>query len=238
MSYLAHSATPASSQICNSLITRNMNFKLLYLLLAVCTAAPSAFAQAQDWSLKRDTDGMQVYLRDVPGSPIKQIKIEATLNASLDAVVSVLKDIDAYQEWIYKCQSAKRLQPSTQNSSHYYCRVDFPWPMSDRDFIAKSKLWQDENDRTVYIEVEGLPNDREPVQDVVRIPELKISYALKPLPNEQVQMTYILHSDPAGDIPTWLVNMVVDNGPLNTVKGMREMLKKDAYRQASLSYLK
>ncbi|NBC07933.1 MAG: hypothetical protein GVY26_12140 [Bacteroidetes bacterium] len=197
-----------------------------------------ANAQEGAWKLARETDGLKVYLRDAADSDIKEIKIETTLNASLDAVVSVLKDVPVYDEWIYKCLEARRLEASTNTSSLYYCKLDFPWPMSDRDFIAQSQLRQDPDSRTVYIDVKGLPNYKPAKKGIVRINDLSIHYELVPLSAERVQMTYRLHSDPGGSIPAWLVNLVVDNGPTNTVKGMRDKLKEAKYQNARLAFLK
>lgn len=186
----------------------------------------------------RETDGLNVYLRDAANSDIKEIKIETTLDASLDAVVSVLKDVPVYSEWIYKCLEARRLEASTNTSSLYYCKLDFPWPMSDRDFVAKSQLRQDPNSRTVYIDVKGLTDYKPAKADIVRITDLSIHYELVPLSATRVQMTYRLHSDPGGSIPAWLVNLVVDNGPTNTVKGMRKKLTEAKYQNARLAFLK
>ena len=195
-------------------------------------------AQSGEWKLERETEELKVYLRDAADSDIKEIKIETTLDASLDAVVSVLKDVPVYSDWVYKCLEANRLEASTNTSSLYYCKLDFPWPMSDRDFIAKSQLRQDPNSRTVYIDVKGLPNYKPAKDNIVRITNLSIHYELVPLSAKSVQMTYRLHSDPGGSIPAWLVNMVVDNGPTNTVKGMREKLKESKYQNANLAFLK
>lgn len=205
-------------------------------LLWLCYGQLSA--QTGAWSLERETEGMKVYLREAVDSDIKEIKIETTLSASLDAVVSVLKDVPLYSDWVYKCLEANRLQASTNTSSLYYCRLDFPWPMSDRDFVAKSKLRQDPDSRTVYIDVKGVPNYKSAKEDIVRITDLNIHYVLEPISAKQVKMTYRLHSDPGGSIPAWLVNLVVENGPTNTVKGLREKLKETKYQHARLTFLK
>lgn len=213
-------------------------FNFIIISLLCFFYGHSSAQQASDWELKRQSDGLKVYIRDIAGSDVKQIKIETTLDASLHAVVAVLKDVPAYKEWIYKCLEAYRLQPAEPTSSLYYCKVDFPWPMSDRDFIAKSQLTQDSESRTVYIDVKGQPGRQKATAEAVRIRELDIHYELRPLPGGKTHMSYRLHSDPGGAIPTWLVNLVVDNGPVNTVKGMRAMLESEKYQNAQFTFLK
>lgn len=217
---------------------RAFSLKILIISSLVLFSSQLSSQTAGEWELKRQSDGLNVYLRDAAGSEVKEIKIETTLEASLHAVVAVLKDVPVYEDWIYKCLEANRLEPATNTSSLYYCKVDFPWPMSDRDFIAKSRLQQDPASRTVYIDVKGQPDYQEEVEEVVRIRSLDIHYELTPLPGGKTKMSYRLHSDPGGAIPTWLVNLVVDNGPVNTVKGMREMLKSEKYQNAQFAFLK
>ena len=158
--------------------------KLLVFSLLCLFYGHSAAQDNKGWELKRQSDGLNVYVRDAANSDVKEIKIETTLDASLHAVVAVLKDVPVYEEWIYK------------------------------------------------------PDQKEQTEDVVRIRNLDIHYELTPVSNSKTQMSYRLHSDPGGAIPTWLVNMVVDNGPVNTVKGMREMLKSEKYQNAKFAFLK
>ena len=198
----------------------------------------SLSAQGGQWKLKKEADGLKVYLRNSENSDIKEVRIETIFDASLSAIITVLKDIPAYPEWIYKCSRAERLEPGTNTSSVYYCEIDFPWPLSDRDFIAKSSLRQDPGNKHVYIDVKAAPEHLPEKDGIVRIELLNIYYEFIPLPDNRVQMNYRLHSDPGGALPAWLVNLAVDSGPVNTIKGMREMLNQDKYKNAQLAFLK
>ncbi len=198
--------------------------------IVLCLFYGHSATQDDGWQLKKETDGLKVYLRDAPHSDIKEVKIETIFDASMATVVSVLKDVPAYSQWVYKCTTAYRLKPSAANSSLYYCRLDFPWPLSDRDFIAQSHSHEDPATGRVFIEVKGLARYKEPTEGIVRIPDLSIHYELIPLPEKKVMMKYKLHSDPGGALPAWLVNLAIDNGPTNTVRGMREMMKNGKYR--------
>ena len=219
---------------------RKMRFFLPTLLFSIIAsffgAAPLA-AQGNGWKLKRDADGLKVYYRKAEHSSINELKMEAILEGSMSAVVTVLRDVSAYPQWIYKCTKAKRLKPLADHFGLYYCQVEFPWPMSNRDFIAQSKLWQDPKTKHVFIEVESQPAYLAAKEDLVRIQQMSLKYELIPLSGGKVKMIYYLHSDPGGALPAWLVNMFLDNGPLNTIKGLREMLKRTEYQQVQLAFL-
>lgn len=208
----------------------------LAVLLLFLFLAPLA-AQDGGWKLKKNQDGLKVYHRKTPHSDINELKIEAILDGSLSAVVSVLKDVEGYNRWIYKCSQAERLEAPHNTSSLYYCLIDFPWPMDDRDFIARSKLRQDPATKHVFIDVRGEPKRLKEKEGVVRISRMEYQYELIPLPNGKVKMIYQLHSDPGGSLPPWLVNLAIESGPLNTVKGMQQMLKREEYRQAQLAFI-
>lgn len=212
----------------------HLNALIITFLILACS---SAYAQTAQWKLKKEADGLKVYLRDAGDSNIKEVKIETIFDASLSSIVTVLKDVPAYPAWIYKCSKAERLEPGTNTSSVYYCEIDFPWPLSDRDFIAKSQLRQDPQTRHVFIDVKSAPAYRAEKEGLVRIQTLNIHYEFIPLSENRVQMNYRLHSDPGGALPAWLVNLAVDNGPVKTIKGMREMLKKEQYKEAKLAFL-
>jgi hypothetical protein len=207
-------------------------------LFAACLIVGSAAAQESEWKLKRDADGLKVYHRKAEHSNINELKIEAILDGSLSTVVAVLRDVAAYPQWIYKCIHAERLKPPTETTGLYYSQIEFPWPMSNRDFIARSKMWQDPQTKRVFIEVKSEPRHLAEKKDLVRIEQMTLKYELIPLPGgKKVKMLYYLHSDPGGVLPSWLVNMALDSGPLNTIKGLRGMLQREAYQQSRLSFL-
>jgi hypothetical protein len=48
---------------------------------------------------------------------------------------------------------------------------------------------------------------------------------------------YQLLVNPGGNVPAWIVNMAVIDGPFETGVNMREWIKKEVYQKAKLSYI-
>ncbi|MDR6475798.1 hypothetical protein ABIE53_005686 [Burkholderia sp. OAS925] len=67
-------------------------------LTALFLAQPS-FAQ-DGWSPAKDSEGIKVYVRAVPDSPLKEFRGEVQLEATPDSVVRVLRDADAFRKWM------------------------------------------------------------------------------------------------------------------------------------------
>ncbi len=198
----------------------------------------SIFAQKNtDWKLKKEVEDLQVFVRKSPTSNIKEIKVRYIANASLSNIVAALKDIPAFPDWIYNCIEARVLERVSDLETIYYSRLAFPFPMSDRDFIAKSKLWQDPKNKNVYIKVTGDYNYLPIKKDLVRLPKLQINWHITPLTSKKAMVEYHIVSDPGGDIPDWAVNMAIDKGPVNSIKNFKEMLQKSKYRNAKLTYI-
>lgn len=73
---------------------------------------------------------------------------------------------------------------------------------------------------------------------VVRIERSIGKWIITPLDKNHVKIDYELQADPGGDIPAWLTNMFVTQGPLQSFKNLRTEVQNPAYRNAKLAFIK
>ncbi len=206
---------------------------LLYLLLCV-----PAFGQKKaEWKLKKEVDDLKIYLRKSESSTIKEIKVTYIAEASLSNIIAVLRDVSAFPEWIYACTESQVLERLSDTETIYYSQIDFPFPMSDRDFIARSKLSQKPDTKEIFIKVTGEYDYLPPKKALVRLPKLLINWHITPISLKKVIVEYRLVSDPGGWIPDWAVNIALDKGPVNSMKKFKEMLTKEKYKSAKLAFI-
>lgn len=220
-----------------SFLTINPFFKTVntksFFLLGICLCF-SLIGSTQEipWKHKKSEDGVEVYFRKSPDSRVNELKIKTTIDASIISVVAALRDIPAYTQWVMHCTKAEKLFAKSMVETCYYSQVDFPWPLSDRDFIAQNNLFQDPATKIVYSKLKGVPDYLPEKPGYVRIQHLKITWKITPLNTNKVAVDYHFQSDPGGNIPAWMINLAIDKGPVGSIKKLREMVQKEKYRTA------
>ncbi len=191
-------------------------------LLALLTFFPLVIlAQDSGWELRYDKDDIQVHHRKSNLSPINELKLVTVVNSSMPVLLQFLSDVDHFPIWVYGCVEARQVEQPTPAEGIYYSRMDFPWPLRDRDFYAHSKASVLDQGKKVLIEVEGRPDFRPEREKVVRIPHLSVNWTLTELTPNRIRIEYYLHTDPGGNLPKWMVNMALDKGPAETLQNIR-----------------
>ena len=211
-----------------------------YLIITIWSLLFSCLVFAQEagpWELKKNKKGLKVYVRDSPDSPIKQLKMKFTVEASMSAIVQLLQDVPAIPDWVYKCPEAYTLKKINDHEEVYYNLVDFPWPLDDRDLIVKNTLTQDPITKVVRSESFNEPTYIPQKENIIRIPKLHLWWEFTPKANGIVDVEYFLSSDPGGLIPAWIINLAIDQGPTQTIKAFRKILQEPKYRDAELAFI-
>lgn len=193
---------------------------------------------AQDsWKLKTESGGIRIFMRSVPNTAVKALKVECSINAGLSQLVAVLLDLDACDEWVYKSKSnilIKRVSPS---ELFYYSEVEVPWPAQNRDFIAHLIVHQNSKNKVVTVDAPCDPDMVPKKKDIVRIPRSSGRWTISPAGKNQLFIEYELSVDPGGSIPAWLINMFATKGPLETFKKLKLQVQKPEYQKAHFDFI-
>ncbi len=200
----------------------------------------TCYANAQigtNWVLKENSKGIKIFTGDVETSKVKAIRVQCEVEATLSQVVAMLMDIKGSEEWLYHTSSNYIVKQVSPSDVYYYSRVNMPWPVSDRDFIAH--LMVSQNPATKVVTIDAPCNvDMVPLRPgIVRIANSKGKWILTPAGADHVKIDYALHADPGGLIPAWLTNMFATEGPSQSFKKFRVSLQKPAYKTAKPDYI-
>lgn len=210
----------------------------LFSIFSLFLGATPLIAQKKNdgWVLKNEKDAIKVYYRKTAG--IYELKLATSIKVSLSSMAHLLDEVDDYPVWGYKVSEARLLKRVSPTELFYYTKIDFPWPLSDRDVIMHTRTEQDPHTRALHSISTALPDYIPGMADVVRIPKASIQWTVIPGNGGWAYIEYYLYSDPGGNLPDWVVNMALDVGPRETFKRMREILKTPRYQNTKLAHIR
>lgn len=192
----------------------------------------------EEWRLKKNHKGIEVYSRKTVNSEFRELKSIMYLKTSLNSVVALVNDRASYPEWVYKCGEAKTLRKVSESELIHYQTVIAPWPADDRDFVVNVKLSQDEKTKIVTMVSTCNADYTPPVDKHIRIRVFSASWTFIPLKDGTIQLIYQLLVHPGGLVPAWIVNMAAIDGPFETMLHMKDWILKEKYQKAKNPLIK
>lgn len=212
-----------------------MRTLLFSLLLTLLTAD---LALAGDWALKKDEDGIQVYLRHRKGSEFRSFLGRTEVDGSLSRIVAVLKDGDSITHWLKDCEQADYLSAFDPDGYLMYFRTRAPWPVQDRDYALRYRLEQDPQTLAVTLRFQGDARAAPENRECVRVTRIDGVWRLLPQPSGKIRLEYEVNADPNGRIPAWLANQFVVDQPFSTLKKLRAQLLLPPYQDAHFDFIR
>ena len=122
-----------------------------------------------------------------------------------------------------------------------HIRNDIPFPVKDRDVVAKMQWLKSTDDNRVTMHSVAL-GQKESVKHVakqrgaVRIEQAVTQWHFTPLPDGRVRVENFAHIDPNGPTPAWLTNLLLVSSPFKTMQAMREIVESGEYQDAELRF--
>ena len=71
--------------------------------------------------------------------------------------------------------------------------------------------------------------------EVVRISDMQSRWVFTPVGKGKMYSEYTFRANPGGNVPAWMVNLALDEGPLRTIEGLRKMLRQPQYHNVSVA---
>ena len=212
---------------------------LQYVLSVFLLILPLPLVAGGDWQ-KEQVDvekDIVVYTRSVKDSSYKECRGETMLTTSLGALVNLIADTDSFPEWMHNVKSAKVLKQISSTERLTYTAQDTPWPISDRDTVVYSRLYQDPETKQITIEMQARPDAYPEQEGYVRIPVMKSKWELTPKADQSVEVVYQLLADPGGRLPARVANAYAAKMPLNSLRGLHRMIEKPQYRDVRMDII-
>lgn len=170
------------------------------------------------WELVSQEGATKVYTRNSNKSDFKEVRIMTRMEVELGAFIEVLNDVPSYDKWVYKCENPYAIKTISSNESYYYVQSNLPFPLSDRDLVVHSKQWYGEDGMSYHTHSTAAPELIQKKKGLVRMNYYESFWNIHENKDGSLSIEYKVFADPAGYLPAWMVNLVVSQGPLETMK--------------------
>ncbi|MNN60957.1 START domain protein [compost metagenome] len=125
--------------------------------------------------------------------------------------------------WIHECKSQKLLKREG-NQSWTYTQYNTPVMVTPRDSVLRVTTIE-EADGSLTRKLEGEPKYMPEEKGFVRVAQVEGFWKFVPK-GDSTEVTYQVHTEPGGSVPSWLANNFVVDAPFNTLKGLKEKAEK------------
>jgi hypothetical protein len=180
-------------------------------------------AHAEDWKVAKDEEGIKISLADVKGSDYKAYRGVTVIKAPLAKVKALQEDIAGACTWIHECKTQKLLKVEG-DQTWTYTQFNTPWPVTPRDSILHVTTTEDA-DGSLTRKLEGVPKYLPEEKGFVRVAKVEGFWKLVPK-GDKTEVTYQVHTEPGGSVPSMVANKFVVDAPFNTLKGLRAKAEK------------
>ncbi|AKJ98258.1 MULTISPECIES: START domain-containing protein [Pseudomonas] len=194
------------------------------MLCGLTVLMATATAQAEDWQVAKEQDGIKVSLSEVAGSKYKAYRGVTVMKTTMAKLRALQEDVPGACAWIHECKSQKLLKHEG-NQSWTYTQFNTPWPVTSRDSVLEVTT-EEGADGSLTRKLKGVPTYLPEEKGFVRVTQVDGYWKFAPKGADQIEVTYQVHTEPGGDVPSWLANKFVVDAPFNTLKALRDRAEK------------
>lgn len=203
-----------------------------------CSTTPKGVSKehlAEGWKIVKQDKGTNppdwtIYSRQKAGSTFKEFKIIGNINVTPDKAIQALREKTQNSEkYIDEKEGYIKVLNSTENEMLVYSVYNMPFPFKDRAMCERF-LFAENKETGVHSiswqeDWQAAPPQK---KDIVRMPIARGSWEFVPIGSGRSRATYIVHADPGGSIPSWMVNATVSKGlpnELTSIEAIADSLK-------------
>ncbi|AXP04483.1 MULTISPECIES: START domain-containing protein [Pseudomonas] len=191
------------------------------VLCGLTVLLATATAQAEDWQVAKEKDGIKVSLSEVAGSKYKAYRGVTVMKTSVAKLRALQEDVSGACAWIHECKSQKLLKHE-DSKSWTYTQFNTPWPVTPRDSVLEVTT-EDGADGSLTRKLKGVPKYLPEEKGFVRVAQVDGFWKFTPKGAGQVEVVYQVHTEPGGDVPSWLANKFVVDAPFNTLEALKKL---------------
>jgi hypothetical protein len=196
-----------------------MKYLICFLGMHICI---NSFSQT-NWILQRNENGIKIYTSTSSATQVKSVKAELQFTEPITTIAKSIYSVSEYSKWVYQCSQSDILKVINDSVLIYRHVTDLPWPFEDRDQVSKYTITKELKSKTITISSKTIEGYDE-YKGYFRLKQSEARWELTPQLNGTVKAIYFLMFDPGGNIPSWLVNLFITDGPYQSFINLKKSL--------------
>jgi hypothetical protein len=186
-----------------------------------------------EWSKIKDSSGIKSYERSVPDTELKEFIAVTTIDAKMEVIGEVLRDVPQFPSWISDCTGARIEKKYDRNTFVMYMVLKPPF-IEQRDIVLKNETVYDYENGSAKIIFSSSDEVKIPLENKrVRVTVMNGIYEMQYLGRNKTKFIYKLKVDPAGNINKKVAYKVMKNYPFDTLKKLKKMVTNSKYSDAA-----
>jgi len=197
------------------------------LCLLFWSVSPFLYSQ-EEWTLKKESEGIKVYTAPVKDSKLIRVKSEANIKTNFDCLEQIIRSVPDYPSWVFKCEKAEVIKMDSPSEILYYQLNNAPWPVKSRDMTVHLKMIREKDKLIINSEsVDGILSEK---SGIVRIKQFNSDWTFTARPDSMINVTNIISVDPGGNIPSKIIKKFVVDGPYTTMLQLQKKASQNSCR--------
>ena len=191
---------------------------------------------SNQWRVASDKDGIRVSTLKTPGSSLLKYKAAMHVDQDLSGVVFYLTDLHTGAD--VGASGLRRIEKVSADPVNYVYdtyKLDLPRPFHRIEVMIVNQYSQDPATKQVRLNVYAAPNKEPLDRNITRMVHLSNSFTLTPVESGGTDIESVLEMDLG--IPYVLANIAMPGLVDEEMVKMREMLKKDRYKNRKPAFI-
>lgn len=205
-------------------------YLIAVLVVLFCGSGLTGYVHAAgEWSKIKDSNGIKLYERPVPGTDLMEYMSVTTMDTRMEVIGEALRDVSQYPEWLSDCETARVEKKYDRNTYVIYILQD-PMLIEKRDIILKNETLYDYENGLAKVTFFCTDEVKVPVEkNRVRVTVMNGLFQMEYIGRTKTKFIYKLKADPGGSIPKKVAYSQMKYYTYNSLKKLREVAKNKKY---------
>lgn len=208
----------------NSITTLRLSLSFFLLItfgvsFAQVTTDSISNDESYEWQLVKKRKGIEIYLRAVEGTTLKQCKAVTTINAPAKDILALLTTPEKNPEWIPNYKDSRTLKRVNDNEYYSYTHVITAFYAQNRDIVFNTSFRKLPSG--FIIKSVGVPDYIPEEPGYVRIPQFDVNWIAKEEGRNRTKLTQHLIVSPGGNVSDRLANSTLGNSAYKTILSLK-----------------